>query len=706
MSMTEDGLPVDLDMTVLGDEPMVEEEAMPSPSAPMDELTNLAAEAGEDELNKIGAQCVEEFEADDDSRAQWLEMHGKWMNLYYQRDKPKNPPYDWGSEESMPVLAEACNQFSARAYKAFFPNNNVVKVVPAGNSTRFDRQRADRVSKHLNWQLMVRDRNYKRNKRRMLLSAALHGSCFTKVYYDPIVGRNVVVNVRASDLVVPYGTGPRDLSDVERKTHVIWMTRDRTEALAAKGYFVAPGTVWENGETTDTDDAAAGAEGIEPTSQGPTGQDQCKILEQHRLLDLDGDGVAEPYIVTVDAETRKVLRLTIRWEPNDPEKTPVEHFVHYPFIENPDGFYGLGMGHLVGQINASVNKILRQSMDAATLANIGNHSGFVSESVAPGPQNINLELGKFGKIKGSAEDLARGIWSPSFPGPSQAMFEIMSALMVRSDRLASATEMLTGQSEKVMQPTTALALIEQGLEQYSSIYEGLFDAWNDELNKLYDLNSKYLDEQEYAVVLDLMDQPEVVEVTRADYAPDMQIVPMADPRMATEQQRMTRAEAEWAFVVNYYGLQLQMPLPQYQQALFNAASRYMEAIRANDVQEILVPPPPPPEPQRVDDPREENFAALLPEPKIPQVFADQNHLAHLREHMRFLSDPAWSEQPTPQGKVAMEKHIQMHKALLYAATETELLEKMDDDGGRTGGMDAAPGDAMVPGGTGEMVPTG
>jgi len=650
--------------------------AAPQMSAPIppttNELENLAETMEPDRLREIAETVIKEYEADDDARSEWLEMHASWMRLYHQDDVPTNSMYDWASEESLPILAEACNQFAARAYKAFFPNRNIIKAVPIGKASEADWKRAERVSKHMSWQLLARDHSYKKNKRRLLLSCSVHGSHFTKTFYDPIKEKNTVVNVRASDLVVPYGTGPRDIEDLERKTHVIPMAVGKGARLAAAGFFIEDPKKAESRDDGPVADAANRVDGLTKGGTEDTSSDQAVILEQHRWLDLD-DG-EKPYIVWVDLEGRKVLRIARRWD-DDPTE-PVEHFTHYPFIENPDGFYGLGMGHLVGEINKSCNKLLRQMLDSATLANVGNHSGFMSQAVAPQGGETSMELGKFKKLAGSVEDLNRGIFQFKFPGPPQAMAEILNLIMARSDRLSSVTEMVSGAAEKVMQPTAVLALIEQAMEQYSSVYEGLFDAWGEELQKVYRLNGKYLPVQEYFTVLDAQG-PEVQQVMQTDYLADLQIMPLADPKMATEQQRLTRGQVEYDFLLNYHATLLQMPAP-IQPFIYKAALQFAETIQMDDADQKLSPPPPPPEPKRIDDPMIENMMALMPgQPQVPDVALDQNHLEHLKAHETFLVDPAYADRFPPGGKEAMTQHIQKHVALLYGLTEADMGHVME-----------------------------
>lgn len=663
------------------------------------EYTNLAAKMDADELEKIAAEIMENFEEDWQSSTEWRTRHAEWIEIYYQKDRPRHPPWEGSATESIPILVEACNQFHSRAFTALFPNRNIIKAIPVGYLKEPYEDRSERVGKHMSWQLMVQDRNYKKDKDKLLLSCALHGSFFTKTFFDPRRARNVIQNVRAEDLIVPYGYGPRNLEDIDRKTHVIWRSVNDTKILARDGYLIKPAEVWQEQDPSVTQVAQDKSVGAgQPEMEGY----QAKLLEHHCLLDLDDDGIAEPYIVTLDAQTRKVLRIAIRWDVDRQgqpvnNKYPVEYFTHYEFLPNPDGFYGLGMGHLVAEINKAVNRLLRSQEDAATLANVGNSSGFVSQAAGMAKGAIEMVLGKFMTL--TSDDLNKHVKQLQFPGPSQAAFVIMEMLMKRADRLATTTEMLTGQAEKVMQPTTALALIDQALQIYSATLDRLISAWGDELAKIYRLNGLYLEEEQYFAFMGAGGTLERMAIAREDYQPDLMVLPLADPKMSVDQKRITKAQAEYEFATNN-PLIINSP-PHY----YAASRNFLEAIGTENVDEIL-PQPQQEEPQRVDDPRQENFGALLPMPDVPQVFPDQNHLEHLKEHEQFMADPAWGDRMTPEGAQAMQQHIQNHIAFLYAATETTLLEDFEGGEDGSGPMDAAQGNGLDVSGVGGPVPGG
>ncbi len=659
---------------------------------PQPQITNLAGDLDDSEAMEVAETAIEAFEQDEKSRTEWLDKHATWIDIYYQQQNAKNPPWPDASQESIPLLTEATNQFQARAYQAFFPSRDVIQAIPIGNVDDDALARADRVKKHMEWQIFFKNKNYKNDKDALLLDVPLHGSAFTKTFRNDVKKINMVRNVRAVDLVIPYGIGPRDIHEIERKTEIAWMTINKAKFLEENGFFIEvpkPFQLSDDRETTAAQDRAQGLS--EPFKEDFK---EAKLIEQHAMFDL-GDGLF-PYIATVDLETKKLLRLVGRWE-IDPltgeeinkswydARTPVEYYTHYRFLPNPDGFYGLGMGHLIGQINTAVNKLLRQTIDSGTLATVGNQSGFIASALAVGKGDQQFKLGQFKSISASADDLQRSIWTPNFPGPSGVLPAMMSQLIESGQRLSTVTEALTGQTRNVQQPTTVLALIEQGLQLFSSVFERLSESWTLELEKLYRLNRLFLDQTEYFSVLDAEDNPELIAVGPQDYVDDLQITPLADPKQVTEKQKLTRAETEYQIAISN-PLIANNPI-----ALRSVTERFFKAIGSRNINEIL--PPVDQNPPRIDDPNLENVAFMDPTQIPPDAFMDQPHDQHIAEHVGLLESEQFTELMPPERIELVQKHIQKHNALLFA-----VMTGAGDEQVGGGALAEAPGDQMgVPG---------
>lgn len=626
------------------------------------EQFNIASKLDEDELKKIGEIVHRDFTNDESSRSEWVTKHADWKKLYNQTDPVVNEPWDGSSDDCIPIMTEACNSFQARAYKAFFPTRNFLDAIPVGSDIDQDTMdRAERIAKHMSFQLGILNKNYKRDKNAMFLSAALNGSDFTKTFFNPLIKQNVVERVRAIDLIVPYQVGPVQIEELPRKTHVILKTLNEIRILKNSGYFTDVCEKYELSQENQVQETENDYQGVRPS--GNDGLEYGKILEQHTLFDLDDDGVQEPYIITIDAQSKRVLRIQIRYEVDErgqpiANKKPVEYFTHYKFLENPDGFYGLGIGHLIGKLNTACNKMLRQSIDAATLANTA--SGFMDEMVDTKGGEIEMVMGKFVKTSGFGDGrMADKFFHLQFPGPNAAMITLMQGLEGYTRSLASVTDAVTGDVEKVYQPMTISTMLEQSLQMPTSVMEQMANSFQDELEKLYLLNRKYLQDDAYFV-----EDGKLFGVTRDDYAQDLRVIPIFDPRNITKQQKISKAQALYQFA-------FQNPLMmQNPKSLYEVSKKMLEAMEVEDIKDMLPEPQEPPQPQEIDDQRQENMYFLMPPQDRPlfDVVQTQNHAQHIQIIDELLNGPLAQEIDKEMLQPIMD-HRKKHVAYLYMNNE-------------------------------------
>lgn len=626
------------------------------------ETFNLASELDDGLLKEIGQEVHNGFDDDESSRSEWLDQHTFWLSLYMQSDYAENSDAErsWGATESLPVLTESCDQFQTRTYKTFFPNDTFVSAIPmqrTATNREILEQRAERIGHHMSYQLGFKDRSYKQDKDALFLGVATHGSFFTKTYYSAERKRFRVDNVRPTDLVVNYNVGPIRLEGLRRKTHIIYTTVGATQDMVNDGYFTQaalPSSQQGKNVYNVKVDETQGI--VEPTGGRIKRDRPAVLLEQHFYLDIDGDNQYRPYIATICAASRRLLRLTIGYEA-DPQGNALkdyaqkQYFTHYKFKENPDGFYGLGLGHSIGDLNSAMNIALRQVIDAATLANDGNMSGFISERLGLDGEEIRMVLGKFTKISDTVGSFQDSIMMMKFPGPNESLIKLMEMLDQRAQRLGSTTEATTGTPDAVTQPTTYLAEVEQAMETFSSVQMRLANSFSEELNKIYRINQRYLPLVDYYTVDDV---PEMI--TRADYADDMLIQPIFDPKFATQQQKVSRAQAE---------LDATMKNPNSQtrpQVYDEAFRRYLTALDVDNI-DALIPPPVPP--ANIDNQDAENMMFLQPPGANPpfQPYPDQNHAEHLAKLESFVA--THGEKIPPEQQQAVMTHKQMHEGFLY-----------------------------------------
>ncbi len=663
---------------------------------------NLAESLDEGKVKEIGKEIKQGYDDDEKSRSEWLDMHEFWLRLYMQTDSAQNMDSErsWGATESIPIMTEACDQFQSRSYKAFFPGKTFVSAIPVTHTQdpqkrQMLKERAERVGRHMSWQLGTTDKNYRKDKRALFLGTAIHGSFFTKTYFDLQRRKNRVDNVRPTDLVIDYGSGQKRIEEVRRKSHIIYTTVAETQQLVNKGFLTAAANPSEGQNKTSYNQAVAESVGITAGNSSKRVNKSAILIEQQFFLDLDDTNNFLPYIGTIDISNGKLLRLTLDYDA-DPQGNPtkdyeqIQYYTHYKFCENPDGFYGLGLGHKIGDLNSAINIGLRQMLDAATLANDGNNSGFISERMClDGEEEVSLTLGKFKKIPDMTGDLQAGMMLMHFPGPSEALGNLIEKLDQRAQRIASTTEATTGAIETNRQPTTVLAQIEQAMEMFSSVQMGLADSLGDELEKIYRLNQIHLPLVEYFTINDTPEQ-----VTRNDYLDDMSIEPIFDPKFATQQQKVARAQS----VIQ---LTLQNPVNQQRPQVLDAAfKRAFEALDEDNIEELIPTQPPP---ANIDDQIKENMLFLMPQGQRPpfDVFPEHNHAQHLAQMEPFVAQHGATLQPDQQQEVV--NHKMKHEAFLYGQ-QMGIIPNAQAQPRGIGGMASQPSHQMANGSGGPSLP--
>lgn len=659
------------------------------------ETYNLAKDLDDGLLREVGEEAFNGFRDDDDSRQDWLKLQAFWLALDMQQDYAENSDAerDWGATESVPILTETCNQFQNRTYKAFFPQDTFVSAKPMRKTTRNRKEiekRAERVGNHMSWQLGYMDPSYKQDKDALFRGVARSGSFFTKTYFKDKTKRWKVDNVRPTDLVINYNVGPIRIEDVRRKSHIIYTTVGETEESAMGGFLLSGAKSCQQEGKNVYNVKVDETLGITEPQYTLKADRPAILVEQQLYLDIDGNGF-RPYLVTFDLADHRVKRMCIDYAADqfgnplkDYEQN--QYYTHYKYRENPDGFYGLGAGQDIGDLNSAINIALRQTMDAGTLQNDGNNSGFVSERLGLEGDEIRMVLGKYVKIPDTVGDLTNSLMQMKFNGPSEALIKIIEFLDMRAQRMGSLGEATTGTMDKVVQPTTYLAMVEQALEPLSSVQMRLANSMTEEFQKIYKINQKFLPLIDYYMV---NEAPELI--TRADYADDMLIRPIFDPKNTTQGQKIARTQAA-AQVVMQNPLTAQRP-----QVMDEITRRQLEALGEDDIDKLV----PPSEPIRIDNPLEENMMLLMPPGSAPpfDAFPDQDHIIHMAAIDELLGTQG--EAMLPEQQQAAVMHKIKHNAFLYGMTHG-LIPPPQQPGDAS--LEAGPGDEMGNGAIENAVP--
>lgn len=616
---------------------------------------------GKTKLAAISAKVIEEYDIDVASRKDWIDKNHDAMKLAMMVSEPKDYPFKGAANIKYPLIATAALQFNARAYPAIVAPDRVVKCKVRGRDEAGTKAaRADRVSEHMSDQLLNEMPEWETDTDRLLIILPVEGSAFRKVWFDPALRRNVSRLVKADNFVVNYRA--RSIEDAPRKTEKLWLYPYEIQERILDGRFVA--FDYSLGGTDDPEDT-------DETGKTRTDENDDSaphlFLEQHRLLDLDEDGYPEPYIVTVHKPTGAVCRIVANFSADTVKMTddgriaairPQSFFVHYQFMPNPDGgFYGLGLGWLLSATNETINSTLNMMMDAAHMANM--QGGLVSSVLGLREKSIQLKMGEW-RVVNVSGPINQAVMPIKYDGPPTVMFQLLGLLIEAGKELASTKDVLTGDTPATAPVGTTLALIEQGLQVFTSIYKRVHRTLKFEFAIMARLNGEHVTPEEYQ---QFFDDPSADP--QADYnSKDMDILPVSDPQSVTKMQKLAKAQLV---------LDTSKDNPMVNQP--EALKRFYEAADVEDIEKLIVPPPKP-------DPEQEALLKRAAEAEVEEkeASAAQKFAAAIKS----LADAEGVEAGSQLGFYA-----QVAKML-----ESEHSMEMDLNGqGRVPGMEGQPDDA-------------
>lgn len=517
------------------------------------ETTNIATELDAKVLQDLGDYVVTIYEEDLTSREEWETRNDKWLKLATQVIETKDYPWAGASNVKYPLLASAALNFQARAYPALIPDNRVVKTRIFGEDKEgLKRERGERVSRHMSYQLLEEDPDWQEDMDRLLYILPIIGLCYKKTYYDTTLGRNKSILVGPDDLVINYHA-----ESYERaiKTHRMYLNANEVFECVATEYFIDV----ELGAVSDVDVTHEGIEdsliGLTPPIREDSDSEGIndtpyEFLEQHTWYDIDGDGYKEPYIVTVERGSRKVVRVSARYDTKGvvrkPDDTiakiyPTEYFTQYGFLPNPESkIYYQGFGALLGPINAASNTILNLLIDAGHISTL--QSGFLGKGIRLKGGKLRFKPGEWKTINTTGDDIRKNVFALPVREPSSVLFQLLGMLINAGERLSSVKDIMAGENPGQNQPyATTVAVLEQGMKVFVGIYKRIFRALHAEFNKLYRLNSIYFDQEKYIAFID---EDEATPIGPEDYdMEDLNIAPAADPSIVSESHKMMKAES-------------------------------------------------------------------------------------------------------------------------------------------------------------------
>ena len=605
--------------------------------------TNLADSLDDGELSEIANNVYNNYDSDKNSRQEWESMFERGFDLLGLKIQETSEPFEGACTAVHPLLIESAVKFQSKASQELFPSAGPIKTQILGKSTPDREKQANRVKNFMNYQLTEQMPEYFDEFEKMLFHLPLIGSAFKKVYYDANLKRPVSEFVPIDQFYVSYYSS--NLSKADRYTHVIY----RSPVDLAKDIRSGIYSDTELPDATDPQPTAFASKmdtilGFSPTQDTDP---QYVLLEQHCYLELDEpnseEGIALPYIVTVEEQSRKVLCIRRNYKPEDPNKEKTSHFVHYRFVPG-FGFYGFGLMHFLGNLTMSATAAMRSLIDAGQFANLPG--GFKAKGVRMVGDNDPISPGEFKEVESTGIDLAKAIVPLPYKEPSSTLFQMLGFVTMAGQKFADSTEQIVSEASSYGPVGTTMALLEASSKFFSAIHKRLHKSQRDEFRILARIDYDYLpSEYPYEVPF------ENRNIFKSDFDGRVDVIPVSDPNIPSNAHRLMIA---------------QMAMQMAQQSppgLFNmeALNRtILSAANMPNLEEIL---PPKIKPQNLD-PVSDIMAAVKGMPIA--AFAGQNHDAHVQVKMAYLQDPINGGSQTMQRiRPILEANIQEHMVHKY-----------------------------------------
>ena len=615
---------------------------------------NLAELLPEETLNPLGSELAQNYQEYKSSRKDWETSYAKGLDLLGFKYETPAQPFQGASGATHPVLSEAVTQFQSLAYKELLPADGPVRTRVIGVQTPQKNDQASRVKEFMNYQLMDVMKEYEPEFDQMLFYLPLSGSAFKKVYYDDLLGRTVSKFVPADDLIVPYNA--TSLEDAEAVIHRLKVSENDLRKQQVAGFYRDIDLPRPFNQETELEKKERMLEGTKRTFN----EDVYTLLEFHVNLDLegfedrgpDGDvtGIKLPYIVTIEEGSREVLSIRRNYNIGDPKKEKIPYFVHFKFLPGL-GFYGFGLIHMIGGLSRTATAALRSLLDAGTLSNLP--AGFKMRGIRIRDDAQSIQPGEFRDVDAPGGNIKDSFMTLPFKEPSATLLQLMGVVVSAGQRFASIADLQIGEGNQQAAVGTTVALLERGSRTMSAIHKRIYAALKNEFKLMSRVFKLYLP-PEYPY--DVIGGQRVIK--QQDFDDKIDIIPVADPNIFSQAQRISIAQTE---------LQLATSNPQLHN-LYSAYRNMYEALGVKNIDTILKPPQRP----MPMDPAVEHIQALAGKPF--QAFKGQDHQAHITAHLSFMGTNMARNNPVVMA--SLQKNIFEHISLM--ALEQVEMEFKDE----------------------------
>ena len=610
--------------------------------------SNLANFMEDKDLQILASELVSAYVADKDSRSDWEQAYIQGLDLLGLKFEDRTTPWDGACGVFHPMLSEAVVRFQAQTIQEIYPAAGPVKTQIVGSLTNEKVSQANRVQDYLNYLITERMTEYRTETEKLLFSLPIAGSAFRKVYYDPNMGRPCAMFVPAEDFVVSYGAS--DLETCERATHVMKKTSNEIRKLQVAGFYADVDLSQPEPDISEIEEKYNRLTG---DSDNYEFDHRHTLLEMHVHVDLAGfedreggelTGIGLPYVITIEKSSRKILSIRRNWYQDDPQKMPRQHFVHYQYLPG-FGFYGFGLVHMIGGLSKSATSLLRQLVDAGTLANLPG--GLKSRGLRIKGDDTPIMPGEFRDVDVPGGAIRDNISFLPYKEPSNVLYQLLGDIVNEGRRFASAADVKAADINGEAPVGTTLAVLEREMKVLSAVQARVHHAVGVELKILAEI---VRDHGPDTYPYELTEDPLASE----DFDDRVDIIPVSDPNSGTMAQRIMQYQA---------ALQLAAQAPQmYDLPLLHRQMLEILGIRDADkivpIENDILP----------TDPVTENMKLVTGEPV--KAFLYQDHEAHILTHTAGMEDPRIMEvmSKNPNAKTVMaasQAHIAEHLGFAY-----------------------------------------
>ena len=603
---------------------------------------NLADSLDESILESLASELVELVDADINSRKDWVEMYVKGLEVLGMKYEERTEPWSGACGVYSPLLTEAAVRFQSEMITETFPAQGPVKTQIIGAIDRLKEEASERVRDDMNFRLTEEMIEYRPEHERMLFSLGLAGAAFKKVYYDPALGRQVAIYIPAEDILIPYGAS--SIYVAERATHVMRKTKNEIKKLQVEGFYRDVELGEPTKVFTDIEKKKAEEQGYSLNDD-----ERYQILEIHADWDLeeDEDGIALPYVITIDKGTSKVLAIRRNWNEDDDKRLKRQHFVQYTYIPG-FGAYGLGYIHLIGGYARAGTSLIRQLVDAGTLSNLPG--GLKSRGLKIKGDDTPIAPGEFRDVDLPSGSVRDNILPLPYKEPSQTLSALLERITEEGRRIAAIADLKVSDMSAQAPVGTTLAILERQLKTMSAVQARVHASLRMEFKLLKQIIRDFMP-PDYSYTPEGGNRM----AKQADYDV-VEVIPVSDPNAATMAQRIMQYQA---------ALQLAQGAPQIYD-LPRLHRQMLEVLGIKNADKLV----PTDEDQAPRDPVTENMAVLRMQPI--KAFAYQDHQAHMMTHQAFMQDPniaaTLGQNPAAQQMMAaLMAHIAEHAAFAYRA---------------------------------------